>query len=83
MEALGENIDQKKLDLQRNVVLNERRQNTENTPYGEADEAVNQLIYPADHPYQRGTIGSPVDLGAASVSLNSSRQISSSLILHS
>lgn len=67
LEALGDNIDQKKLDLQRNVVLNERRQTTENTPYGEADEAVNQLIYPADHPYQRGTIGSPVDLAAASV----------------
>ena len=67
LEALGENIDQKKLDLQRAVVLNERRQTTENTPYGEADEAINGLIYPSDHPYQRGTIGSPVDLGAASV----------------
>lgn len=67
LEALGENIDQKKLDLQRAVVLNERRQTTENTPYGEADEAINQLIYPSDHPYQRGTIGSPVDLGAASL----------------
>jgi zinc protease len=67
LEALGENIDQKKLDLQRAVVLNERRQTTENTPYGEAEEAVNQLIYPSTHPYQRGTIGSPTDLNAASV----------------
>ncbi len=67
LEALGENIDQKKLDLQRAVVLNERRQSTENTPYGEADEAVNQLIYPSDHPYFRGTIGSPSDLNAATV----------------
>ncbi len=67
LEALGENIDQKKLDLQRAVVLNERRQNTENTPYGEADEAINQLIYPSDHPYYRGTIGSPIDLNAATV----------------
>jgi zinc protease len=67
LEALGENIDQKKLDLQRAVVLNERRQTTENTPYGEAEEAINQLIYPNTHPYQRGTIGSPTDLNAASV----------------
>jgi zinc protease len=67
LEALGENIDQKKLDLQRGVVLNERRQNVENTPYGEAEEAVNQLIYPSTHPYHRGTIGSPTDLNAASV----------------
>jgi zinc protease len=67
LEALGDNIDQKKLDLQRAVVLNERRQNVEGAPYGEAEEAVNQLIYPTDHPYHRGTIGSPTDLGAASV----------------
>jgi zinc protease len=67
LEALGENIDQKKLDLQRSVVLNERRQNVENTPYGEAEEAINQLIYPSTHPYHRGTIGSPTDLNAASV----------------
>ncbi len=67
LEALGENIDQKKLDLQRAVVLNERRQTTENTPYGEADEAINQLIYPENHPYHRGTIGSPADLNAASL----------------
>ena len=67
LEALGENIDQKKLDLQRDVVLNERRQNVEGSPYGEAEEAVNQLIYPTDHPYHRGTIGSPTDLNAATV----------------
>ena len=67
LEALGENIDQKKHDLQRAVVLNERRQSVENTPYGEAEEAINQLIYPLDHPYHRGTIGSPSDLNAATV----------------
>ncbi len=67
LEGIGESVDQKKLDLQRAVVLNERRQNTENTPYGEADEAINQLVYPSDHPYQRGTIGSPSDLNAATV----------------
>ena len=67
LDALGENIDQKKLDLQREVVLNERRQTTEDAPYGEADESVNQLIYPTSHPYNRGTIGSPTDLKAATV----------------
>ena len=67
LDALAENIDQKKLDLQRDVVLNERRQTTEDEPYGEADEAINQLIYPTSHPYNRGTIGSPTDLNAATV----------------
>jgi zinc protease len=67
LNALGDNIDQKKLDLQRDVVLNERKQTTQDSPYGEADEAINQLIYPSTHPYHRGTIGSPTDLNAATV----------------
>ncbi|MBB6097464.1 putative Zn-dependent peptidase [Deinobacterium chartae] len=67
LEALGKNIDQKKLDLQRDVVLNERRQRVENSPYGEAYEAINRLMYPAGHPYATGVIGSPEDLRAATV----------------
>jgi zinc protease len=67
MEALGQNIDQKKLDLQRDVVRNERRQNVENTPYGKAGEAISSLMYPVDHPYHNSVIGSHEDLEAATV----------------
>ena len=67
LEDLGRTMTQKKLDLQREVVRNERRQNTENTPYGRAFEALNGLMYPAGHPYHTSVIGSHEDLEAASV----------------
>ena len=67
LEALGENIDQKKLDLQRDVVKNERRQSVENAPYGKAYDAINRLMYPAGHPYSWSVIGSMEDLTSASV----------------
>jgi len=50
---------------QRDVVLNERRQNYENRPYGMASLAVIDALFPADHPYHWSTIGSPDDLRAA------------------
>ena len=67
METLGRDIDQRKLDLQRDVVKNERRQNTENTPYGAAQEAINGLMFPLDHPYGHSVIGSMTDLDNAAV----------------
>lgn len=67
LETLGRDIDQQKLNLQRDVVKNERRQNTENTPYGSAEEAINGLMFPANHPYGHSVIGSMADLDAASV----------------
>ena len=67
LEDLGKAMTQKKLDLQRDVVKNERRQNTENTPYGRAYEAVNSLMFPKGHPYSTSVIGSHEDLTAASV----------------
>ena len=50
---------------QRDVVLNERRQNYENRPYGLAGMATVGALYPANHPYHWLTIGSPDDLLAA------------------
>ncbi len=50
LEDLGKAMTLKKLDLQRDVVKNERRQNTENTPYGKAYEMINSLMYPKGHP---------------------------------
>ena len=59
-------IDKKKLDEQRGVVQNEKRQG-ENEPYGKVDELVAASTYPARHPYSWTTIGSMEDLNAASL----------------
>jgi zinc protease len=59
-------IDQAKLDEQRGVVQNEKRQG-ENQPYGMADELMTSAIYPAGHPYSWTVIGSMTDLNAASI----------------
>jgi zinc protease len=59
-------MSQKKLDNQRDVVRNERRQNYENRPYGLVHEVLLAAMYPADHPYSWSTIGSMADLGRAS-----------------
>jgi len=67
LEDLGKAMTAKKLDLQREVVKNERRQNTENTPYGKAYESINALMFPKGHPYSTSVIGSHEDLSAAAV----------------
>src|SRR5215210_5610636 len=55
-------LDQKALANQIEVVRNERRQSVENEPYGVAQEAVYQALYPAGHPYHGYVIGSHADL---------------------
>jgi zinc protease len=57
-------IDQAKLDEQRGVVQNEKRQR-ENQPYGQVEEVIVQNTYPAAHPYSWTVIGSMEDLNAA------------------
>jgi zinc protease len=59
-------LDQKKLDLQRGVVQNEKRQG-ENQPYGVTEELIVENTYPAGHPYSWTVIGSMKDLDAASL----------------
>ena len=56
-----------KFDNQRDVVLNERRQNYENRPYGLAGMALMGALYPPAHPYHWLTIGAAADLRAASL----------------
>jgi zinc protease len=56
-----------KVDLQRGVVQNERRQSYENQPYGLAEENILKRLYPASHPYSWPVIGSMADLAAASI----------------
>ncbi|NOY77074.1 MAG: insulinase family protein [Calditrichaeota bacterium] len=59
-------IDQSKLDEQRGVVQNEKRQG-ENQPYGKVEELITKSTYPAGHPYSWTVIGSMEDLDAASL----------------
>jgi len=67
LATLGREIDQPKLDLQRDVVRNERRQTVENRPYGKVELRMPELMYPPSHPYHHPIIGSHADLEAASV----------------
>src|SRR5690606_35007257 len=67
MGGLLATMSQQKLDRQRDVVKNERRQSYENRPYGMFWEPSTQALYPAGHPYSWSTIGSMEDLSAASL----------------
>jgi zinc protease len=67
MGFLLDAMDQQKLDVQRDVVRNERRQSTENTPYGRAEVRLVELLFPKPHPYFGAVIGSHEDLQAASL----------------
>ncbi len=67
MRDLGPLIDQDKLDLQRDVVRNERRQSIENRPYGIEELELPRLLWPDSHPYHHPVIGSHEDLEAADV----------------
>ena len=60
-------MDKPKVDLQRDVVQNERRQSYENQPYGLVNDYLPKLLYPAGHPYSWPVIGSMADLSAASL----------------
>ena len=67
MGFLLDAMDQKKLDIQRDVVRNERRQSVENRPYGRAEVRLAELLFPEPHPYYGSVIGSHADLQAASL----------------
>ena len=56
-----------KLENQRQVVMNERRQRYDNQPYGDWDERVQSLLFPESHPYHHTVIGSMEDIAAATL----------------
>ncbi len=60
-------MTQEKLDNQRDVVKNERRQRYDNLPYGDWDEHLQAMVYPPDHPYHHSVIGSMEDISAATL----------------
>ncbi len=68
-DRMGFLLDEKapdKINGQRDVVKNEKRQSVDNQPYGQAFIELPALMYPAGHPYSWSTIGSMEDLTAAS-----------------
>lgn len=66
MGFLLETLDIEKLNAQREVVKNERRQSYDNQPYGRVSEIFSAAMYPKGHPYSWPVIGSMTDLSAAS-----------------
>jgi zinc protease len=66
MGFLLDTLDLAKLNAQRDIVKNERRQGMDNQPYGRAEEILAHATYPASHPYSWDVIGSMEDLSAAS-----------------
>jgi predicted Zn-dependent peptidase len=59
-------VTQEKLDRQRGVVQNEKREG-DNRPYGLVDYKIDDALLPVGHPYRHSTIGSMADLDAASL----------------
>jgi len=56
-----------RLEVQRDVVKNERRQRYENAPYGASELAMYEALFPPEHPYHGAVIGSMEDLSRASL----------------
>ncbi len=67
MKGLLEAMTQTKLDNQRDVVKNEKRQRIDNQPYGQATYKITEAMYPEGHPYRWSVIGSMEDLSAAAM----------------
>jgi zinc protease len=65
MGFLLDGVDAVKLANQQDVVRNERRQSTENAPYGLVEEEVYHQLFPKEHPYYAAVIGSHEDIQAA------------------
>lgn len=66
MGWLLDSLDLAKLNAQRDIVKNERRQGVDNQPYGRVSEIFSSALYPKTHPYSWSVIGSMEDLSAAS-----------------
>ncbi len=66
MGYLLDALDIAKLNAQRDIVKNERRERIDNQPYGRVDEILSAAMYPKGHPYSWSVIGSMEDLSAAS-----------------
>jgi len=67
LSSLPADMTAEKVDLQRDVVKNERRSSYENRPYGRVELVLPEQLFPVGHPYHHPVIGSHEDLTAARV----------------
>jgi zinc protease len=67
MGFMIDTLTEERLEVQRGVVLNERRQSYENRPYGPSELAMYDRFFPEGHPYHGNVIGSIADLGRATM----------------
>ena len=67
MATLLSRLDQKRLDTEREIVRNERRQNVEGVVFGTANDITSATMFPADNPYHWAIFGVPADLAAATL----------------
>jgi zinc protease len=67
MGFLLDAVSQKKFEIQRSTVKNERGQRVDNAPYGQVQERIQQALFPYGHPYSWSTIGSLEDLDRSNV----------------
>jgi len=67
MGFLLDKVTQKKFEVQRETVKNERGQRVDNQPYGRSDETIYQALYPYGHPYSWDVIGYIEDLNRVNV----------------
>jgi zinc protease len=67
MGYMLDGLDQTRLDVQRDVVKNERRQTYENAPYGPSSLVLLDTLFPKGTPYHGAIIGSMEDLSAATL----------------
>ena len=65
MGWMAEAMTLEKLDNQRDVVKNEKRERYDNRPYGDWQERMQRMVWPEGHPYRHTVIGSMDDLDAA------------------
>ncbi|MCI1189426.1 insulinase family protein [Hymenobacter sp. DH14] len=67
MGFLLDAVSQKKFEIQRSTVKNERGQRVDNAPYGQSGEIIGRTLYPYGHPYSWSVIGSLEDLDRSNV----------------
>jgi len=67
MGFLLDSVTQRKFEVQRATVKNERGQRYDNAPYGVVGEKIGEALYPQGHPYNSTTIGYIVDLDRVDV----------------
>src|ERR1700739_1232723 len=67
LATLPDAVTQERLDNQKSVVENERRQRIEIEPYGTGSILISENLYPVNHPYAHSVIGSHDDVRAATV----------------